>query len=265
MYHRLTLLGCAAVAALVFGGAASAMAQQWGDLEMDFVLGDAFKAEKIVPDKDVAFCGKHPLFRENVVVDPATKGVKNVAVYLLATPGKKVAVHPDYEKTAKDEVLLDNKDCRYEPHVLALRTSNTLVLGNSDPIGHNMKAEFFNNPPFNDLIPAGGKVKKTLKAAESAFVPVQCSIHGWMGSYVLIKDDPYVGISDEKGHLVIKNLPVGEHTFIVWQENTGYISKPVKVNGKATTWARGRMKVTIKPGANKIGKVELTPEALKLK
>ena len=79
-----------------------------------------------------------------------------------------------------------------------------------------------------------------------------------------VRDDPYVGISDEKGHLVIKNLPVGEHTFIVWQENVGYISKPVKVDGKATTWGRGRMKVTIKPGVNKLGKVELTPESLKL-
>ena len=82
---------------------------------------------------------------------------------------------------------------------------------------------------------------------------------------MLIKDDPYVGISDEKGHLVIKNLPVGERTFVVWQENAGLHLEAVTVDGKATTWARGRMKVTIKPGANKIGKVELTPESLKLK
>ena len=115
---------------------------------MDFVLPGAFKAEKIVPDKDVAFCGKHPLFRENVVVDPATKGVKNVAVYLLAAPGKKVAVHPDYEKTAKDEVLLDNKNCRYEPHVLALRTSNTLVLGNSRSARPQHEGRVLQQPPL---------------------------------------------------------------------------------------------------------------------
>jgi hypothetical protein len=261
---RTALFG--AFVALTLGTAPPSLAQQWGDLEMDFVLPDGFKATKITPDKDVEFCGKHPLFEERVVVDPVTKGVKNVAVYLLAASGKKVPVHPDYEKTAKDEVLLNNKNCRYEPHVLALRTSQTLVLGNADPIGHNMKAEFFKNPPFNDLVPAGGTVKKaTLKSAESTFVPVTCSIHMWMGSHVLVRDDPYVGISDEKGHLVIKNLPVGEHTFIVWQENVGYITKPIKVDGKPTTWGRGgRMKATIKPGVNKLGKVELTPESLKL-
>lgn len=254
-----------AALALTLAAASAAHAQEWGDLEMDFVLPDGFKAEKVTPDKDVEFCGKHLLLVEKVVVDPATKGVRNVAVYLLPNANKKVDVHPDYEKSAKDEILLDNKNCRYEPHMVALRTSQTLILGNADPVGHNVNANFFQNPAFNVLIPAGSRTKKNLAKGESTPVEFNCNIHNWMGAYVIVREDPYVGISDEKGRLVIKNLPVGEHTFIVWQENVGYVSKPVKVDGKATTWTRGRMTVTIKPGVNKIGKVELTPESLKLK
>jgi hypothetical protein len=85
-----------------------------------------------------------------------------------------------------------------------------------------------------------------------------------MNSWLLIKDDPYVGLSDEKGHLSIKNLPVGEWTFVVWQENGGYITDAT-VDGKPTKWARGRVKINVKPGVNKLGKVEIAPAALKLK
>jgi hypothetical protein len=254
-------------AAFVGGTSTSARAQAWGDLEADFFLKGDFKPEKIIPDKDQAYCGKHKLVRENLVVDPATKAIANVAVYLFVPAGgKKPAVHPDYAKTAKDEVVLDNKNCRYEPHVQAMRTSQTLVLKNSDPLGHNMKAEFFNpqNVAFNDQIPANGQVEKMLTGNETAFVPVQCSIHGWMTSYLLVRDDPYFGISEAQGHVSIKNLPVGEGTFVVGQENGGYVSEAT-VDGKTTKWARGRVKVNIKPGVNKLGKVEITPATLKLK
>jgi hypothetical protein len=79
-----------------------------------------------------------------------------------------------------------------------------------------------------------------------------------------VKDDPYVGISDKKGHVSIKNIPVGEWTFVIWQENAGGLTD-VTVDGKPTKWPRGgRVKVNIKPGVNKLGKVEVTPAALKL-
>jgi hypothetical protein len=250
---------------LVLVAAASASAQQWGDLEADFFLKGDFKPEKIIPDKDVEYCGRpdNKLVRQNVVIDPNTKALANVAVYLLVAPGgKKPAIHPSYEKTAKDEVVLDNKNCRYEPHVATLLTTQTLILKNSDPIGHNMKADFFNpkNVAFNDQIPANGSVKKSLPGAESGFVPVQCSIHGWMNSHLLVRDDPYMGISDEKGHIAIKNIPVGEWTFVVWQENGGNVNEAT-VDGKPTKWMRGRVKVNIKPGVNKLGKIEIAPAA----
>ena len=260
---------------LVFSGAA-ASAQQWGDLEATFRLKGDAKPERITPDKDVAICGKTKLERENIVVDEATKGIANIAVYLLITPaGPKPTVHPDYAKTAKDKIELDNANCRYVPHVLSIRTSQSLVLKNTDPVGHNMKADFFNNTPFNDLVPGGGQIEKSFTTPEAAFVPVTCSIHGWMNSYLLVRDDPYVGISGKDGKLVIKNLPVGEWTFVVWQENAGYVSD-VTLDGKPTKWLigtrGGRVKMSIKPGKNVLGTtadakgiVEVTPAALKLK
>jgi hypothetical protein len=254
---------------LVLAAAASARAQAWGDLEADFFLKGDYKPEKIAVDKDPEFCGKpeNKLVYQNVEVDPKTKALANVAVYLFVPMGgKKPPVHPGYAATAKDEVVLDNKLCRYEPHVQTVLTTQTLVLKNSDPVGHNMKADFFNlkNVAFNDQIPAGGSVPKNLPGAETAFVPVQCSSHQWMKSWLFVREDPYCSVSNKEGHLVIKNLPVGEWTFVVWQENGGYISEAT-VDGKPVKWMRGRVKIDIKPGMNKLGKVEIAPAALKLK
>jgi plastocyanin len=236
--------------------AGAAHAQQWGDLEGTFVFkGTPPTPAKLQITKDQEFCGKHNVVDETVVVNKENNGLANVCVYLLAD---KPTVHPDYEKDAKAEVVLDNENCRFSPHVAAIRVGQSLVLGNKDPIGHNTKADFFNNTPFNDLIPAGGSIKKTFTVAEGTPSPLSCSIHPWMNAYLLIREDPYFAVSDKDGKILIKNLPAGERTFVVW---SGKFVSNVTVNGKAPSppWTRGRVKVNIKPGMNSLGKVEVTP------
>jgi hypothetical protein len=251
--------------ALAFAVLASlASAQEWGDLDGQFIYkGTPPTPKAIVPDKDQAVCGKHKLFSEQVVVDKDSKGISGIAVYLFTTPSQKVKIHPDYQKPPTEAVIVDNKNCRFEPHVSAIRTGQKLTIGNGDPIGHNTKAEFFNNTPFNDLIPAGGKIEKTFMSSESAPVKLECSIHAWMSAYLLVRDNPYFAVTDKDGKFSIKNLPVGEHTFIAWHP-TGYLVD-VTVDGKPTKWqigdrAKGRVKVAIKAGANSLGKkIEAAP------
>jgi plastocyanin len=250
-----------ALSLLVLGLAGSAHAQAWGDLEIDVLLKGEHKPAKLVVDKDQALCSKGNLVDERLTIDPKTKAIANLVVYLQ--PGTtKVTVHPDYAKTTTEKPVLTNKGCRFEPHVMAVRTGQTLVLSNADPVGHNMKAEFFDNPGFNDLIPPMGKIEKKFAKAESGAVKIDCSIHGWMNSYLFVKDDPYIGVSDAKGHIAIKNLPVGDWTFVVWN----YANLPkVTIDGKETTLGRGgKWKTTIKPGANKY-KFEVDVNDLKLK
>jgi|tagenome__1003787_1003787.scaffolds.fasta_scaffold20594898_2 plastocyanin len=244
-----------AISLLIFGTALSATAQEWGDLEGTFLYkGTPPTPAKINPTKDPEFCGKHQLVEENVVVNKDNKGLQYVVVYLADTAKPKI--HPDYAKDAKAEVALDNENCRFSPHVQGIRTGQTLIVGNKDQVGHNTKADFFANTPFNDLIPAGGSIKKTFSKAEGQPSPVSCSIHPWMNAHLLIREDPYFAISDKDGKFTIKNLPVGEHTFVVWSNK--FVSN-VTVNGKAPmpAWARGRVKMNIKAGMNSLGTVEV--------
>jgi len=245
------------IAIVLAGWAGVSSAQEWGDLDGTFLYkGTPPTPAKIKAEKDPEFCGKHELVEETIVVNKENKGLANVVVYLMDTAKPKI--HPDYAKMAAAEVVVDNENCRFRPHVQAIRTGQTLVVGNKDPIAHNTKAEFFNNNPFNDLIPAKGEIKKTFTKAETTPSVFSCSIHPWMNAYLLIREDPYFAVSDKDGKIAIKNVPVGEHTFVVW--STKFLSN-VTVNGKAPTppWARGRVKINIKPGQNSLGKVEVTP------
>lgn len=240
--------------------AGNVVAADWADLKMTFKLDGATPAaKKANVDKDQAVCGKFGLAKETLVVGK-DGGIANVFVYLVPPVGKKVEVCPDLK--AAESVSLDNKDCRYAPHALVVQTSQKLVLGNNDPIGHNVKGEFLGNGvAFNDLIPSKGSVSKSFTKSEAIPFPVSCSIHGWMNGYVLVREDPYAAVSDETGVVNIAKLPVGKHTFAVWQEGAGFISAP-KVGGKAATWKKGRVEIEIKKGGVDFGTVEVPVAAL---
>jgi hypothetical protein len=79
-----------------------------------------------------------------------------------------------------------------------------------------------------------------------------------MSGWLLIKDHPYMAVSDANGKLQIKNLPVGRWTIQFWHEKAGYVSDVSKA-GQATEWPRGRLEVEIKSGDNDLGSFQLPP------
>jgi hypothetical protein len=129
-------------------------------------------------------------------------------------------------------------------------------MANSDDIGHNCKIDTLVNPPINYTLPAKGKLEHRFLLAERLPVRVSCSIHPWMSAWLLIRDNPYMAVSDDNGKLVIRNLPVGTWSIQFWHEKAGYVSE-VAQDGKKTEWKRGRLEIEIKPGANDLGSVTL--------
>ena len=252
-------ISCALVVATVWYTAPT-IAAEWGNLSGTFVYdGDPPAAKMPVLDTDAAYCGKFGVVDESLVVGK-DGGLKNVFVYLyLATGEKPPEPHESYAETETAEVVLDNLKCRFDPHALIVRTTQTVVLGNKDTVGHNTKIDPLNNNPINPLIPAGGSLKHQFTETERLPAKVGCNIHKWMGAWILVRDNPYFAVTDEEGKFAIKNLPAGEWTFQVWQEQAGYL-QDVKLDGKGTAWRRGRFTVTIEPGDNDLGKILVAPE-----
>jgi len=215
----------AAVFCFVFCSVAHA---QTGDLKIKFEYGGAAPVPTLIKvDKDVEFCGKHKLENEQLIVNPANKGVKNVVVYVYTGRG---GSDIDDVDPANNTHTLANENCRFEPHIVIAQTGDTLKVTNPDQVGHNANLGFFNNKQQNFTIPSGQEKEVELEESEPAPIPVDCNIHPWMKAYIVVLDHPFAAKSDENGELIIKGLPTGELVFRAYHE-AGAI-KEVQINGE---------------------------------
>ncbi|MFM8704601.1 MAG: hypothetical protein ACKOHG_12200 [Planctomycetia bacterium] len=245
------------VAAVTLGlGLSAARGDEWGTIKGRFLYGgDAPAAGELKADKDVEVCGKHKLLNEELAVG-ADKGVANVVVFVR---DKGVKVHPDAAAEAKAaKVVLDNKDCRFNPHVVVVQTGTPLIIKNSDTVGHNSNVATIKNPPSNSLIPAGGESSIPFANEEAIPAQVTCNIHPWMKAWVVVRPNPYAAVSAADGSFEIKNVPAGEVELQLWHEKAGYIGE-ISVGGKAEKIAKGRRKVKVEAAGTTLGDMVLAP------
>lgn len=187
--------------------------------------------------KDKEVCGAADVPDESLVVGES-KGIANVFVYLRRAPkGFKAAV-------PKDPVVLDQKACVFLPHVALIQVGQTVLVKSSDAVQHNIHSFPTRNSPVNTLIkPNEDKgVEMKYAKAESDPLEVKCDIHGWMSSYHLVLDHPFMAVTDKDGNFKIEGLPAGSHELRVWHERGQLLEKELKVDVKAG----GETKVDLK-------------------
>lgn len=162
--------------------------------------------------------GAGPLKDESVVADAAGH-VRNVIVYLEDAPPAPAAAD-------LPPVVLDQVNCQYVPHVVALRTGQTLHATTSDPTLHNVHGLCTVNEPFNFALVARGQ-SKDLQFAEPERFPVRCDVHPWMKAFVQVFAHPYFAVTAADGTFEIHNVPPGSYALVAWQEKYGEQKTPV--------------------------------------
>ena len=225
---------------MAFGimGLGSVSFAQWGTLKGQVLLnGDLPKIPPLVEKgnantKDAAVCAAEAVADEKLVVDPETKGIANVVIYLAKKPAK---VHPDLATSKEKEVIFDQKNCQFIPHVLTVHTDQVVRVKSDDAVPHNTHTKPLKNNSENFVVGANdraGVLMKPMTLVEKTPVKVTCDLHPWMGAYWVILDHPYAAVTDAKGNFEIPNLPVGTHEFMVWQESAGWLDKKYSVTIK---------------------------------
>jgi hypothetical protein len=226
--------------------AATACAAEFGTIKGRFVYEGTPKVAPIQPTKDTEHCGKQELVDETIVAGDKG-GLQNVFVYLNPGRGKKVEIHESYDPAAQEAKVLDNHNCRFEPHAMTLWTAVPLEVKNSDPIAHNTNASyFFSNTKFNESVPNDAPLKKSFTKSESYPSKVVCNIHPWMSAYILVRDNPYMVVSGKDGSFEIKNVPAGKHDFAFWHEAKGNL-RDLKV-GKGKADRKGQVELEVPAG-----------------
>ncbi len=230
---RLHSFSALAVAVAVsFPGLASA---QWGGIKGQVVLdGDipTLKALVVKGDqnaKDAAVCAVNGVPDEKIIVDPASKGIANVVIYLRKKPAK---INPEIAKPKEMTVVYDQVGCKFIPHIALVQVGQHVKVLNGDAVSHNTRNAATKNPGFNFIVTPNDRVGVNVtnqNQAETVPMQIGCDIHPWMRGYWVMVDHPYAFVTGADGKFEIANLPEGENEFRVWHEGPGYIEKSLKV------------------------------------
>lgn len=247
-------LSYAGLTALAVFAVSAPLARAQGTVKGTVVwAGDKIPARpQLNVNKDQQAClAKGPILGEEVVVDPNSKGMANVFVWITAADGGKPPVPAALAKPKVMQVELDQPTCAFEPHALAMREGQTLVAKNTAPVPHNVnwQGSPAKNPGGNKIIPPGKDEKISNLKADKRPVAVSCNIHPWMKAWIRVFDHPYYAVTDKDGKFEIKEAPAGKFKIWYWTD-TGWKGGSAGSNGED---------ITIKAGDNDLGKVQWKP------
>jgi plastocyanin len=205
-----------------------------------------------------------PIAQVGENIDPATVGSVSGTVSFSGTPPKRVAIdmdqdpacsqakEPNYSEAVMvsngklanafvyvkqgaekfavaapaEAAVLDQKGCRYQPHVMGVMVGQRLRILNSDPAMHNVHPSAVKNESWNvSQMPGAAPIERTF-AQEEFMLPIGCNQHPWMKMYVNVLKHPFFAVTDDEGRFEIKGLPPGEYTLAVVHEELGGGQEP---------------------------------------
>jgi plastocyanin len=189
----------------------------------------------------VSLKGQPPKMKPlDMTADPGCPTAPQPAEVVVANAGKLANVFVYVKEglpqgnfaVPSEPVTLDQKGCRYNPHMLGIIAGQPLKITNTDTADHNVHDMPSNNPPFNESqMPTDKPVTKKFANPEM-MIPVQCNQHPWMRAYINVMSHPYFAVSAPDGTFEIKNLPPGEYTIAAVHERFGEQTMKVKVGPK---------------------------------
>lgn len=239
----------AVLAAGVFALTANTVhAQGYGTIKGQVILPNPPAKTEINITTDKEHClSKGKQLPTDILVDPDSKGVKNIIVWLRPddknrrAPFPKDKIKPELVKVAPKTHIIDQPCCQFEPRVIAAREGDKLEIKNSAPVPHNINyssdAESFNVT----VQPGKSYAAQQPLAAQSSPIPFKCDIHPWMAGRVRVFDHPYFAITDKDGKFEIKDAPEGNWRVVYWHENgyhkgrAGLLGFPVTVKKDGVT------------------------------
>jgi plastocyanin len=174
---------------------------------------------------------KTPNMTEQYVIHQGR--LANVFIYVKDGLGNRIYM------PAKTPVVLDQRGCRYVPHVVGAMVGQPVEFRNSDRTMHNVHIV----PPGTDdssgfdisQAPMAGTEQHTFRSP-GLMIPVRCNNHPWMEAFLNVVNNPFFAVSDANGKFEIQGLPPGTYTLVAVQEKLGTQAQRIAVRSqKAAT------------------------------
>jgi hypothetical protein len=158
---------------------------------------------------------------ERLVIGPKG-GVANTVVFIKSISAGKAWDLPEPRR------FLDQKHCRYEPHILLVPENASLEMQSSDATLHTVHmtgAASYNLPfPFVNKV-----VTRTMPT--TGLVNLLCNGgHLWMNAEMFVVPHPYYAVTDERGRFELSDLPPGDYELVAWHEGWHLLGKTSSID-----------------------------------
>jgi Polysaccharide lyase family 4, domain II len=223
--------------------------------------GPAAPKLEVAINKDAGICdpdAHRTRSLERLVVGP-DGGVANTIVYLKNVTSGKAMDLPEPRRK------LDQKHCRYEPHILLVPQEEKLSMKSSDAVLHTVHSD--GAATFNLAFPFTDHVT-TQSVNTAGLINLKCNGgHSWMNAEVMVVSHPYYAVTGEDGRFELTNVPPGDYQLVAWHEGWSvqgkesaldvFSQKPVQriVFSDPKTWEQS---ITVKPNTTTTAKFTIT-------
>ena len=115
-------------------------------------------------------------------------------------------------------VVLDQKGCRYIPHVFGVMAGQPLQIINSSKINEVPHGYPRRSPEFSFTLAKRG-MSKTVVLNEPEAFRIGCDVHPWEVAWCHVMAHPFFAVTDAEGRYIIRGLPAGQYELEFWHEH----------------------------------------------
>ena len=127
----------------------------------------------------------------------------------------------------KAKAVIDQKDLKFDPRVLAVVVGTTVDFPNNDKTFHNVFSNSDAKKFDLGLYPSGKSRSVTFDKA--GVVKILCNAHPHMEAYIAVKTHRYFSVPDTRGNYSLKNIPLGKYRLEIWHPELGTKVVPIEL------------------------------------
>lgn len=154
-------------------------------------------------------------------------------------PDAVVMVRPDSGRGAArlaGPYVMAQKDMQFQPYVLIVPLGAEVSFPNLDPFHHHVYS--FSKAKSFELKLYGRDETRKVRFDKEGVVGIGCNIHDNMSAWIRVVDTPFAAKTTAGGHALLRDLPAGGATVVVWHPHLkaegGEVSRRVTIPATGT-------------------------------
>lgn len=117
----------------------------------------------------------------------------------------------------EQSAVMEQKNRMFVPHLLPILVGTTVAFSNSDTVRHTVHTDKDSGQQFSFAL-YDISVAEHVKFDKVGVTQLLCHVHSHERSYIVVCQNPYFAVSDEKGNFAIPEVPPGKWRLRLFHE-----------------------------------------------